>query len=466
MWGSSPVGSGRARVFPGLHGRCGYRPRARSPARCAARSTLSAWRTVEWSRSNSRAIWASESGVSSRARNIASCRARATRGVRCLERSASRGTPSTEETASWIAATLGAATAPARFGLPARARGERAARARAGERLVEDGGDGEDAGERALEPPDVARDARSRSCAARRARAAGRPRRRRSARAGRPGCGGPGASTSTVRPHSKRSRRRCSRRSSEPGGRSLDSTICLPAANSALKVWTNSSSVRGLPSRTWTSSIRSASRPAVALLEALGPFGAQRGDELAGEALGGGVVDGQLGVVVAVVARDRAQEVRLAEPRRTVQEERVVGLARKLGDRQRGGVREPAAGADHEPVEVVRGVDRHAARRPRRVPAAGLAALADRPGTMRSRPESRRRSEPSSWSEVAPLDPGPHAGRPGEVEGLGARPDRAERLDPEVEGRRRKRGFELRSDAPPDRGRVVFDRSRGHGGRP
>ena len=68
-----------------------------------------------------------------------------------------------------------------------------------------------------------------------------------------------GGSSSTVRPQSKRSRSRSASCASASGGRSLERTICLPAACRALKVWTNSSSVLGLPSSTWTSSISSAS---------------------------------------------------------------------------------------------------------------------------------------------------------------------------------------------------------------
>ena len=55
--------------------------------------------------------------------------------------------------------------------------------------------------------------------------------------------------------------------------------------------------------------------------------------------------------------RDRVQQVRLAEARVPVDEERVVGLRRRLGDRQRGSVREPVRRADHERVERVLRVD-------------------------------------------------------------------------------------------------------------
>src|SRR5581483_3628898 len=46
-------------------------------------------------------------------------------------------------------------------------------------------------------------------------------------------------------------------------------------------------------------------------------------------------------------------QVGLAEPGSAVDEQRVVGLRRRFGDREGGGVREPVRGADHEEVERV-----------------------------------------------------------------------------------------------------------------
>ena len=46
----------------------------------------------------------------------------------------------------------------------------------------------------------------------------------------------------------------------------------------------------------------------------------------------------------------------LADSGRTADEQRVVGLRRHLGDRQRGGVRQTVAVADHELVEGELGV--------------------------------------------------------------------------------------------------------------
>ena len=52
------------------------------------------------------------------------------------------------------------------------------------------------------------------------------------------------------------------------------------------------------------------------------------------------------------------QQVGLAEPGRGVEEQRVVGLAGQLGDRQRRGVGESVAVADDELVEAVARVER------------------------------------------------------------------------------------------------------------
>ena len=71
--------------------------------------------------------------------------------------------------------------------------------------------------------------------------------------------------------------------------------------------------------------------------------------------------------MLADVLGDRLQEVRLAEPGAAVDEERVVRLRRRLGDRERGRVRETVRRADHERVERVLRV--HARRPP--APAAG-----------------------------------------------------------------------------------------------
>ena len=56
------------------------------------------------------------------------------------------------------------------------------------------------------------------------------------------------------------------------------------------------------------------------------------------------------------VVADRVQEVRLAETRGPVEEERVVGLARALGDGERRGVGEAVGAADDELLEGELGV--------------------------------------------------------------------------------------------------------------
>ena len=84
---------------------------------------------------------------------------------------------------------------------------------------------------------------------------------------------------------------------------------------------------------------------------------AERGDELVGERLDGRVADGRAVAERVHVVADRVQQVGLAEAGRRVQEQRVVGLARELGDRERRGVREPVAVADDELVERVAGVE-------------------------------------------------------------------------------------------------------------
>ena len=65
-----------------------------------------------------------------------------------------------------------------------------------------------------------------------------------------------GAEMSAMSPHSKRERRRSSSCVIALGGRSLESTICLPSSWIALNVWKNSSCVPSLPAMNWMSSMR------------------------------------------------------------------------------------------------------------------------------------------------------------------------------------------------------------------
>ena len=68
-----------------------------------------------------------------------------------------------------------------------------------------------------------------------------------------------GAVRSAISPHSNRDRSRSSRVRIAFGGRSEDSTICLPSSWIALNVWKNSSWVRSLSAMNWMSSMRSRS---------------------------------------------------------------------------------------------------------------------------------------------------------------------------------------------------------------
>jgi len=60
---------------------------------------------------------------------------------------------------------------------------------------------------------------------------------------------------------------------------------------------------------------------------------------------------------------DRAQQVRLADAWWPADEQGVVRVSGHLGDRQRGGVGEPVAVADHELVEGQLGVAERKLRR-------------------------------------------------------------------------------------------------------
>ena len=83
----------------------------------------------------------------------------------------------------------------------------------------------------------------------------------------------------------------------------------------------------------------------------------QRDDEVVHELLGGDVANTEPGLHSRDVAADRVEEVGLAEPGASVDEERVVGVGRRLRDGERGGVREAVGRADHEGVEGVFGME-------------------------------------------------------------------------------------------------------------
>jgi hypothetical protein len=92
---------------------------------------------------------------------------------------------------------------------------------------------------------------------------------------------------------------------------------------------------------------------AVAALEGVDPLVLDGGDELVGEGLAGDVARTHAGRVHQHVMRDRLQQMRLAEARVAVDDERVVGLAGRLGDGQGRRVGEAVRAADHERAERV-----------------------------------------------------------------------------------------------------------------
>ena len=92
---------------------------------------------------------------------------------------------------------------------------------------------------------------------------------------------------------------------------------------------------------------------AVAAAEPLGLAVADRVDEVVGELLGAHVPHPGAGEEAHGVVPDRVQQVGLAQARLAVDEQRVVGLGRRFGDGDRGGVREPVARPDDEGLEGV-----------------------------------------------------------------------------------------------------------------
>src|SRR5437899_7370025 len=88
-----------------------------------------------------------------------------------------------------------------------------------------------------------------------------------------------------------------------------------------------------------------------ARLEDVGAPGGERTEELVGERLASRDTYRERGVMGAEQRCDRAQEVRLADARRTADEQRVVRLRGHLCDRERSCVRKAVAVADHELLE-------------------------------------------------------------------------------------------------------------------
>ena len=250
------------------------------PGSSLARHARIAWRTVLWSRLKSRAISARESGGQLAARYMASWRAWATRGVRLRREQSSAG--DAEDGADGLldrarrsSGVVGGAGPSGRR--PARPSARRDERRRDG--LAEHGGERRSRGSSRPRAGGRCPGTRDGDLPQhRRVGQLGARARRPSATAARCGCAGRARSSSTRKPQSKRSRSRSASRASASGGRSLERTICLPAAWRALKVWTNSSSVCSLPSSDLDVVDQQRVELAVALLEALRarPCGARR----------------------------------------------------------------------------------------------------------------------------------------------------------------------------------------------
>ena len=172
---------------------------------------------------------------------------------------------------------------------------------------------------------------------------------------------------SATMPHSNRLTSRASRPGISLGGRSEVRTICLLASYSALKVWKNSSWVVSLPSRKCTSSTRKRSTSvAVAAPELRHGPAVDALDDFVDELLGADVEHPGVGLALADRVRDGLHQVGLAEPGGAVDEERVVGLAGRLGDGVGRGGGELVGLADDEGVEGVALVERLRARIGRR----------------------------------------------------------------------------------------------------
>ena len=229
-----------------------------------------------------------------------------------------------------------------------------------------------------------------------------------------------------TRPASKRSRRRSSRALRSRGRRSEVSTSWLPRSCRALKVWKNSSSVLALRREELDVVDEQHVGVAVAALEALHVLAVQRGEELVGERLDRRVADGQPAAVGEDVVADRVQQVGLADAGGPVDEERVVGVAGKLGHGERGGVGEAIGVADDELLEREAGVDPM-------VRGDGLRGRCGRTGARRSRPPGRCVAHAPRRS---PGGRGRRRRRPAARARSARRPTRGARAAPRRRGRR------------------------------
>ena len=313
-----------------------------SIAAAARRNEL---RTVEWSRPPNRCpISGSERAVSSRVRRIATWRARTGPAARDGPIRSAGEIPNEEATTVWISSTRSAPPA-------ARPREDFGDELRA-ERLLRDRGVGDDLGQRPAKAADVGVDP------------AGELGQRLAARRLEPGFpretaqdGEPGRQVGVVDGHRQApleavaqplgERRQFARQ--PVGGEDELAAAFVEGIEGVEELLLG----RVLALEELDVVDEQDVEVAVSLLEALGAAATQGRDELVGEALGGRVADLELGRVNPQVVGDRDQQVGLAEPRRPVQEERVVGLRRRLRDSQRRRMGEPIALADHEAVEAV-----------------------------------------------------------------------------------------------------------------
>ena len=162
-----------------------------------------------------------------------------------------------------------------------------------------------------------------------------------------------GGWTSVIRPHSKRLRSRSSRVTSCLGGRSRGEHDLLVRVVQRVE-GVEELLLRRLLARQELDVVDQQDvHVAVALAERVRLAVADGVDELVGELLRAHVPHPGARVEAARVVPDRVQQVRLAEPRLPVDEQRVVRLGRRLGDGDRRGVREAVGGADDEGVEEV-----------------------------------------------------------------------------------------------------------------
>ena len=274
-----------------------------------------------------------------------------------------------------------------------------------------------------------------------------------------------GAWTSVIRPHSKRVRSRSSSVVSFFGARSEVMTICLLALCSVLNVWKNSSCVRSARSRNWMSSISRKSMSRNRRRNSSARPGVHEVDELVRELLGADVAHPDVGEHPRRVVADGVQQVGLAQARVAVDEQRVVGAGRRLGDGDGRGVGEPVAVADDEAVEDVLGVQSRV-RAGRR---AGPRRTGRRPPRRRGRSAVARLAASSAVSTAVPVglvelegqDGGLVARRPSPARrrgGGGPAGDRAQRR--EGAGRRRAPTAAARTRAPTRAGRRRAPRRR------